>query len=247
MFRKIIEFSTQEDYHALKEDFPIPAVLNIPEWFKKLDHSIDKKTIKGCMPFLDAISAGYILKMPQDFAIKHNVENDLKEKGYGQYPSLKSCPYLEKTGLNVNYRNLETHNINQLKNSPLVEKNKNLAFHKILNPWIIKTPPGYSCLFTPIFNNQDDRFSPITGIVDTDSFNAEVNFPIVINGDKYPVLDTVIKKGTPYVQVIPFKRENWEMVTKPISSQKLLLNKIKLHLKHLHNYKNAFWKKKKWK
>jgi hypothetical protein len=247
MFRKTIEFSTQENYHALKEDFPIPAVVNIPEWFKKLDHSIEKKTVKGCMPFLDAISAGYILKMPQDFAIKHNFENNLKEKGYGQYASLKSCPYLEKTGLNVNYHNLEVHNTDQLKNSPLIEKNKNLAFHKILNPWLIKTPPGYSCLFTPIFNNQDDRFSPITAIVDTDSFSSEINFPIVINGDKYPVLDTVIKKGTPYVQVIPFKRENWKMVTKPVSSGQIFFNRVKVHLRHLHNYKNSFWKKKKWK
>jgi len=247
MFRKTIEFSTQEDYYHLKEDFPVPSIVNIPEWFKKLDHSMENKTVKGCMPFLDAISAGYILKMPQDFAIKHNVENDSEEKGYGQYASLKTCPHLDKIGLNVNYDYLEVHNTGQLKNSPLVEKNKNLAFHKILNPWTIKTPPGYSCLFTPIFNNQDDRFSPIAGIVDTDSFSTEINFPIVINGDKYPVLDTVIKKGTPYVQVIPFKRENWEMITKPVSTEKIFSNKIKLHLKLLHSYKNIFWKKKKWK
>ena len=35
MFDKEIEFSAHEDYFALKEDYPIPAKLNIPEWFKK--------------------------------------------------------------------------------------------------------------------------------------------------------------------------------------------------------------------
>ena len=54
-------------------------------------------------------------------------------------------------------------------------------------------------------NNADDRFSIIPGIVDTDTFNQEVNFPFVINGDKYSSLDTIIKKGTPCVQIIPFK------------------------------------------
>ena len=47
--------------------------------------------------------------------------------------------------------------------------------------------------------------------MDTDFYSIEINFPIIINGDKYPVLETTIKKGTPYVQVIPFKRETWEM------------------------------------
>ena len=63
----------------------------------------------------------------------------------------------------------------------VVEKNKNLPFHKILNPWIITTPPGYSTLFVPPLNNSDDRFSIIAGIVDTDTFKNEINFPIVIH------------------------------------------------------------------
>ena len=70
-------------------------------------------------------------------------------------------------------------------------------------------------------NNTDDRFSIIPGIVDTDSFSLEINFPIVLNGDKYPVIKTTIKKGTPYVQVIPFKREKWKMkITTQIMKKK---------------------------
>ena len=41
----------------------------------------------------------------------------------------------------------EVHPVNQVEGSPLLEKNKNLPVYKILNPWIIKTPPGYSTLF----------------------------------------------------------------------------------------------------
>ena len=30
---------------------------------------------------------------------------------------------------------------------------------------------------------------------------------MIVNGDKYPSLDTTLKKGTPYVQIIPFKEK----------------------------------------
>ena len=80
MFDKEIEFSAHEDYFALKEDYPIPTKLNIPEWYKKLEHNYILRTVKGCMPFLDSLTSGYLLKMPQDFAIRHNVDNE-NEKG----------------------------------------------------------------------------------------------------------------------------------------------------------------------
>jgi hypothetical protein len=97
--------------------------------------------------------------------------------------------------INLNSTNSRYSSTEQLEGSPLIEKNKNLPFHKIINPWKIKTPKGYSCLFVPPLNNSDDRFSIIPGIVDTDTFPNEINFPIVINGDKYPTLETTIKKG----------------------------------------------------
>ena len=50
MFDKEIEFSAHEDYFALKEDYPIPTKLNIPEWYKKLDHTILNKTVKDISP-----------------------------------------------------------------------------------------------------------------------------------------------------------------------------------------------------
>ena len=96
-------------------------------------------------------------------------------------------------------------------------------------------------------NNTDDRFSIIPGIVDTDTFPNEINFPIVINGDKYPTLDTTIKKGTPYVQVIPFKRDSWKMSIVPATSKKMNEGKLFYFMKFLHIYKGKFWQKKSWK
>jgi hypothetical protein len=247
MFEKVIEFSAQEDYFELNEDYPVLTKLNIPEWYKKLEHSLENKTIKGCMPFLDTLTSGYLLKMPQDFNVRHNVENKHNLKDSFQTFGLHDqSQMLYDKGINLN-SGIDTHSIKQLKGSPFIEKNKNLPFYKILNPWKIKTPKGYSCLFVPPLNNSDDRFSIIPGIVDTDTFPNEVNFPIVINGDKYPILETTIKKGTPYVQVIPFKRDFWKMNLKSRRKEEIKNNRLFYGLKVLNTYKDMYWNKKSWK
>jgi hypothetical protein len=251
MFDKEIEFSAHEDYFALKEDYPIPAKLNIPEWFKKLEHTILNKTVKGCMPFLDSLTSGYIFKMPQDFYIRHNVNNK-NEKGEEFKDSFQTfglhdrSNVLQEKSINLNSA-LNVHGFQQLEGSPFIEKNKNLPFYKILNPWKIKTPKGYSCLFVPPLNNHDDRFSIIPAIVDTDVFINEINFPIVINGDKYPILESIIKKGTPYVQVIPFKRDSWKMFTKSRTEKEIQNSQMFYGLKLLNIYKEKYWSKKSWK
>jgi hypothetical protein len=251
MFDKEIEFSSHEDYFALKEDYPTPIKLNIPEWYKKLEHNIEIKTIKGCMPFLDTLTSGYLLKTPQDFYVKHNVENK-NEKGEVFKDSFQTFGLHDMNHIlgakNVNLNSgLDVHNVGQLIGSPFLDKNKNLPFYKILNPWKIKTPKGYSCLFVSPLNNADDRFSIIPGIVDTDTFPNEINFPIIINGDKYPILETLIKKGTPYVQIIPFKRDSWKMKLKPRKQKEIQNSRLFYGLRLLNIYKEKYWSKKSWK
>jgi hypothetical protein len=250
IIEKIIEFSAPQLYLDLKdkETYPAPAKLNLPEWYKKLEHTPPNRTVKGCMPFLDTLISGYILKMPIDFYIEHNVKKkDSEEKDCTQYAgTFDFSEYYSKSLININYK-AEFHSPYQLEGSPLINKNSSLAIHKIINPWKIKTPKGYSCLFVPLLNNTDDRFSIIPGIVDTDVFEQEINFPIIINGDKYPVLETTIKKGTPYVQIIPFKRDSWKMKIKPHEIKDKINNTLKYGLNFFRKYQNNFWIKKSWK
>jgi len=252
MFDKEIEFSAQEDYFALKQDYPTPIKLNIPDWYKKLEHSVNNKTVKGCIPFLDTLTSGYLLKVPQDLYIRHNVDNKNKKneesKDCFQIVSLKNNERIINENLiNLNCTEKDYHHLLQLDGSLSIQKNKNLPFHKILNPWKIKTPKGYSCLFLPPLNNADDRFSIIPGIIDTDNYPNEINFPIIINGDKYPILETIIKKGTPYVQIIPFKRDGWKMSLKSRTLKEIKKNILFHGLKILNVYKDNYWNKKSWK
>ena len=245
MFPNIIKFIADPNYIDNNKDIlPIPSKLNIPDWLKNLKHSESNFTVKGCMPFLDSITAGYILKMPTDYYIEHNVNVNGKKQTGASSPIENTFNF----GININVKGRpDYHETKQLKGSPLLKKNKNLPFHKILNPWRIKTPPGYSVLFTPLLNNQDDRFSIIPGIVDTDTFENEINFPIVFNGDKYEKLETTIKRGTPYVQLIPFKRENWKMKIETINIEEHNKKRFSQFRHVIHNYKNKYWFKKSWK
>jgi hypothetical protein len=241
MFQKEIKFISNKLIIEDKDICPEPAKLNIPDWYKKLTHSIEEKTVKGCMPFLDTLTTGYILKMPVDYYVEHNVEIDGEKK-----TGMQSSAVNIDDSINLNYNGRqEFHHPKQLKGCPYLEKNKNLNFHKIMNPFIIKTPPGYSSLFLPPMNNPDDRFSIIPGIVDTDTYNLEINFPILFNGDKYDSLKTTIKRGTPYVQVIPFKRDSWKMSIKEKKENKKDI--FNFHKYVINNYKKISWFKKSWK
>jgi len=249
MFNKIIEFSAKEYILQNKKIYPTPCKLNIPDWFKELKHTENNLTIKGCIPVLDSLTTGYILKIPIDLHIEHNTVNENTKRTTRIITSPNSYTSPSEPNVNVNtYDNLSVHPIKQVGNKcPFTQKNKNLPFHKIMNPWTIKTPSGYSCLFLPPLNNSDDRFSIVPAIVDTDSYANEINFPFVVNGDKYPILKSTIKEGTPFVQVIPFKRDSWKMKLSTINKTQQNLEKFKLAFSVINNYKNRWWHKKSWK
>ena len=249
MFSKDIKFLAPKKYLEWtdKSLLPVPATKTIPDWFKKLSNDIDDMTVKHCKPFLDTYTTGYILKMPYDLRIKHNIKNEkTKQKDAFQQTSITKSDYAYKYLINWPWQT-QWHPIDQLGDSPLVKKNKGLAFHKIVSPWTIKTPPGYSCLFVPPLNNTDDRFSIIPGIVDTDKLNFEVNFPFVVNGLKHDELISTIKAGTPYVQVIPFKRDSWKMSIKEYKKDDIEKTRTNFNLKFRHFYRDMVWSKKNYK
>jgi len=245
----LIEFNAPKEYlEANKELYPVPIKTNIPDWFKKLKHSSEAMTIKGCMPFLETLTHGYLLKTPQSLYIRHNFLNSQGQKDSEHKFALdgQESQYLQSRFMNLNTtggHNL--HNKIQLAGSPLLEKNKDLPVYKFSNPWQIKTPKGYSCLLLPPLNNSDDRFSIIPGIVETDLFTNRINFPFIINGDKYPTLETTIEAGTPYVQIIPFKRDDWKMKIGKIDSESIAKENFYYKI-FAFQYKKWFHRKRKW-
>ena len=254
MFENKIEFLAQEPILSDKLIQPEPSVVNIPKWYKNLDNYITKelkdRTIKLCMPFLDALTAGYVLKHSCDITINQQVVNPkFPEEGESMWliePT--NSAWLDavlKFGAKTNRD--DYHPIEQLGGEtggcPYIKQNHNQPFLKLINPWIIKTPPGYSCLFLPIINQQNENFTPICGVVDTDNFYSPVNFPIILH--KKGTFE--IKKGDPIVTVIPFKRDNWKMELKKQEEEKVKKFTWYQVSNYLNIYKRFYRTKKSWK
>ena len=207
---------------------PKPAIHFIPDWYKKMEASFPRNeqkpnttiTIKKCIPVLDAMTAGYIITTISDVyvTIKDN-EPD--------YESLRS-------------HNIEFHGRKQAYKHPLANE---FLFPKWNNPWSIRTPKGYSCLFINPMHNPNLYFTIFEGLVDTDMYSAPVNFPFVL---KNPTQEVLIPAGTPICQVIPFKRDKWystfsDDTSIPQDARNLVTSKF------FDKYKHMFWQKKSYK
>ena len=211
---------------------PQPASKFIPDWYKNIESymSGNKKpngnggtdaTIKRCMPVFDAITAGYIITSPADVYVSIK-----EEKQFFEWSTL---------GL------ISFHPIEQAPEHPMRNQH---AYPKWMNPWAIKTPKGYSTLFTQPMH-RESVFTILPGIVDTDTYTAPVNFPMVIND---PNFEGLIPKGTPIAQVIPFKREDWQMEIGSIEELKEQHSITqKLQTKFFDRYKSMFWSRKEYK
>jgi Family of unknown function (DUF6065) len=169
---------------------PRPAKTVLPEWFRKiapidLEHvgaGNNGITIKRCMPFLDALSTGWILPLVAE------VRLEIKEEG-------KTVD----SGWEFDRTMVSNHSPQQISGHPNTPRPP-LKFH---NYWAIRTPPGWSCLFVPPLNRPNGVFEAVAGIVDTDTYSAHIHFPFFPIG---PDGVHVIEKGTPLVQVLPFRR-----------------------------------------
>lgn len=226
----MIKFSIDE---TLRDVFPEPKRSSkyLPEYYKKLSSQSDTNpksgTAKRCVPFMDAVTAGYIIPLWSDvYVTADNGEIELT------FPD--NLPINESLG---------HHGYEQLEDHPASDTPYGKDFMKFINPWIVETPPGVSCLFTTPLNHFETRFKLIDGIVDTDNYYNQVNFPFIWTGGDG---EFFIEKGTPLVQVIPFVRydfNDYEITTIDYQRNEKTLALLGTVLKF--GYKKYFWHKRK--
>ena len=220
---------------------PKPSLLHIPNEFKKMksfhDESFHSSTVKKCIPFLDALTCGYIIPFPIDYAFRYD-----QEQNKAIFETNFDLPNDFKEALSV-----EAHNQYQVSEELRHNKRTVEAIFKFSNPWVIKTPPGYSCIFTQPFN-RNLPFKIIDGIVDTDSYSQYINFPFYWTN---PHTEKVtLERGSPMILIIPFKRESWKMnvdFEKPKDLDKKNKDWLIFASKLVDRYKNFSWRKKEYK
>lgn len=183
-------------FHCAPDDLgviapPVAAVKAMPDWFRALpaiDHATlsahdNGMTIKRCMPFLDALSAGWIIPLAA------TVRLEVTESG-----RKVDC------GWEFDRTMISNHSQQQVGGHPRLPSPP-MKFH---NHWTIVTPVGWSCLFVAPLNQPHPAFDVLAGIVDTDTYRSQVHFPFFP-----PAADGTytIEAGTPLIQVFPFRRD----------------------------------------
>jgi hypothetical protein len=215
---------------------PKPAIEYIPQWYKTAQSytSVDGKkipnidntpmsTIKRCMPVWDMMTAGYIMETPYDIYVHQTPEGP-----YFQWGMMEAIAF---------------QSVNQFQNHPY-SRDINYAV-RIVIPWSIKTPKGYSIM---VMEPQHHEPSPIvcaSGIVDTDNYSIPFNMFLKLRD---PNFEGMIPAGTPFLQIIPFKRENWNSsFGGEKERKKFLLDTHKFNRVFFDRYKKFWWQKKEYK
>lgn len=186
-----VEFTCSPELHGVIPE-PVPARTYMPDWFKNLkqytkdfveltEGEFNGKTAKRCPPILDTLTTGWIIPLQTTVTVKTNHDCSWFQWSQSKIPAF------------------EAHGTEQIDGHPMLPRPP----IKALNQWHIKTPPGWSTLFVAPLNRDNDIFQAIPGIVDTDKFTENINFPGFF---VKPDMNEDLKAGFPVVQAIPFKR-----------------------------------------
>jgi hypothetical protein len=210
------------EYHkATKEVCPIAKEGTVDDYGKI-------PTWKSCPAILDAFSTGYVLKTPCELTFYKNAQGIIDVK-------------LQ----NTQYQDFCTAR----PPMPQFEHPRGYYQHHFawFADWGLELPEGYSALFMTPMNRFDLPFLNTTGIVDSDKVHLLGSFPFfVIDG-----WEGTIPAGTPYLQIIPFKREDWEHKIEVFEQSKMYSTMTENSSFYRQPdggvYKNKVWSRRKYK
>ena len=213
---------------------PQPAKKYIPQWYKDIPAfnkndiefnnagRVSNTTAKMCMPFLDALTTGYIVESWADIHFKF--EDGQVIFNYSTGPEiLKARP-----------------------GRPSIQIDDSLYPIEFVwqEQWDVKTPKGWGVIYTHPFNNLDLPFISCTAVIDSDNYyhTATGQYPFYLKKG----FEGIIPAGTPLYQIIPFKKENWKSKVLPYNHNETIKRHHEITKKFYGAYKNFYWTKKKY-
>jgi len=241
MMPNIIQFISNRPWIA-KSDInkPSPIIKFIPSWFRDADRfAVDPRTNefwigpdggkvptwKACPALFDIMTTGYSLVTPCDieFFINKNGDADCKvsDERYRDFCSPRpQMPQFEQ---------------------PYGFYKEHFAWFP---EWAVKAPDGYSVIYSSPFNRYDLPFMTVSGIIDNDKVNLPGSMPFFVREG----WTGIIPAGTPYAQMIPFKREDWSSSYLTPDHHSMIKsnmeNSKKYRVPNGGIYKNKIWSKR---
>jgi hypothetical protein len=200
--KKIIKFVSNRYWlNEQSPSKPEPSLKKLPFWYKDADRYAKMPsgeywigpdngkvpTWKACPALYDVMTTGYVYKTPCD------IEFFLNDSGKLDFKILDQ-QYADF----VHYRDSMPQFI-----SPMGYYENHFAWW---SDWAVELPPGYSAIYSQPYNRFDLPFITTSGIIDNDKVSLPGTMPFFVSKE----WTGVIPAGTPYAQIVPFKRENWK-------------------------------------
>lgn len=179
-----ILIATSQD-RLLDSGMPFMNRGNRPDWWSSLPSN--PGSYRRCYGITDLMQMGFTVPMWTDVQVTHNHEN----------------------GLNVRTSfqdfEVESFGFQQVGSCPITDNRhyKEIAFPKIVSPFHVRTPKGWSILTFQHPFLYDQNFQVFPGVIHAD-FYHEMNVVLNIMSSN----DFVIKAGTPVLYCIPFQRKS---------------------------------------
>ena len=201
--KQLIKFVKNRPWLTLDSDSaPKPTIKTLPEWYRKADrfainphtneHWQDPMiggkvpTWKACPAIFDVMGTGYVYRTPCDIEF-----------------------YEDGGRLKVKVSDPRQKDFIQVR-PPMYQFTPPMGYHEAhfawWADWSVEVPEGYSVLYSQPFNRFELPFLTTSGVIDNDKVNLPGTMPFfVVKG-----FTGVIPAGTPYAQMLPFKREDWQ-------------------------------------
>ena len=230
--KKVIRFINYTPKRYEEENTPVPIIKTLPDWYKEIPRYFGEEsdgrdrvgTLKNCVPFFDSMTSGYSFLTPCDIEF-------YQEDGI---PKVKVLDNRFKDFVGSRGPMSPFHNPSGYSDH---------HFHWYPG-WAIKLPDGYSALYITPLNRFELPFMLASGIIDNDKMNLNGQMPFFLREG----FSGIIKKGTPYVQIIPIKRESWASEVKLFTFEEVIeQNKVgekKYREPKVNGYRDSEWERK---
>jgi hypothetical protein len=214
--------------------FKRPWIASQKEAYKKqLEGALQNGHIQAtsthrCPGLMPLFTRGFILTAHRDIFI--HTTGDIEN------PEIKSFPDI--TNQERLWRNRLAHHNHDVSDDPTPfrgnallgmerpypERTPNVLF-KFISPWIVEAPPDVVLLITDVpFSNNND-FTIVTGILDT---NLSRLVQPILWWHHHDRPDIYIKKGTPFMQFIPISRRDYYRDFEIVTDRELIERQIEL-------------------
>jgi len=196
---KTIIFSATNKYIGAVAHKPKSAIKVMNENYKSIGKYANLEglkhpvaTVKSCAPIFDSFALGYIVELWADIMVTDGADGK---------KILQTMQMPEEANI---WAEWDASQISHFDFPPGFAK----QVFKFQHGWIIRTPKGYSSVFTHPYGHPDLPIQTLTGYVDTDILKTDANAPFMIRED----FTGIIPKGTPMFQVFPVKRDSWKSI-----------------------------------